>query len=192
MGPTQAIRTCLAKSFQFKGRASQAEFWWFAGALATVAFVFLWPFATILSTTTNDYIVSKTNAFTGETSQQFERHISWYFYKITWTPISIAITTAFYGLIAAATARRLHDVGSSAWFGLSMLLIGPASALLAILVTFTVWQFAPFLGVLSGLLLGILSWLAWLICPLILLILLTRPSEKGQTEYGPNPNEVPQ
>lgn len=30
MGPAQAIRTCLAKSFQFSGRASRPENWWFA------------------------------------------------------------------------------------------------------------------------------------------------------------------
>jgi uncharacterized membrane protein YhaH (DUF805 family) len=29
MGPAQAITTCLAKSFQFSGRASRSEFWWF-------------------------------------------------------------------------------------------------------------------------------------------------------------------
>lgn len=29
MGPVQAIRTGFAKSFQFSGRASRAEFWWF-------------------------------------------------------------------------------------------------------------------------------------------------------------------
>jgi uncharacterized membrane protein YhaH (DUF805 family) len=29
MTPLQAIRTCLAKSFQFSGRASRAEYWWF-------------------------------------------------------------------------------------------------------------------------------------------------------------------
>ena len=30
MGPAQAIWTGLAKSFQFSGRASRSEFWWFA------------------------------------------------------------------------------------------------------------------------------------------------------------------
>ena len=30
MGPVQAIKTCLAKSFQFSGRASRPEYWWFA------------------------------------------------------------------------------------------------------------------------------------------------------------------
>ena len=29
MGPAQAIRTGLARSFQFSGRASRAEYWWF-------------------------------------------------------------------------------------------------------------------------------------------------------------------
>jgi len=30
MKPAQAIKTCLAKSFQFKGRVTRSEFWWFA------------------------------------------------------------------------------------------------------------------------------------------------------------------
>jgi uncharacterized membrane protein YhaH (DUF805 family) len=30
MGPAEAIRTGFAKSFQFSGRASRPEFWWFA------------------------------------------------------------------------------------------------------------------------------------------------------------------
>ncbi|WP_309666831.1 DUF805 domain-containing protein [Tabrizicola sp.] len=29
MGSAQAIKTCLAKSFQFSGPASRSEFWWF-------------------------------------------------------------------------------------------------------------------------------------------------------------------
>ena len=30
MRPIQSITTCLRKSFQFSGRASRSEFWWFA------------------------------------------------------------------------------------------------------------------------------------------------------------------
>jgi uncharacterized membrane protein YhaH (DUF805 family) len=29
MGPAAAIRTCLGKSFDFSGRASRSEYWWF-------------------------------------------------------------------------------------------------------------------------------------------------------------------
>ncbi|MGL6211063.1 MAG: DUF805 domain-containing protein [Paracoccaceae bacterium] len=34
MGPLQSIKTCLVKSFQFSGRATRPEFWWFT--LATI------------------------------------------------------------------------------------------------------------------------------------------------------------
>ncbi|WP_108813768.1 DUF805 domain-containing protein [Loktanella sp. Alg231-35] len=38
MGPLEAIKTGLAKSFQFKGRASRSEFWWYYifGSLITL------------------------------------------------------------------------------------------------------------------------------------------------------------
>jgi uncharacterized membrane protein YhaH (DUF805 family) len=36
MGPAEAIRTCVTKSFQFSGRASRPEFWWFAAFTAAV------------------------------------------------------------------------------------------------------------------------------------------------------------
>lgn len=39
MGPIEAVRTCFAKSFVWRGRASLAEFWWFAFATALVGFV---------------------------------------------------------------------------------------------------------------------------------------------------------
>ena len=52
MGPLDAIKTCLAKSFQFKGRASRAEFWWFACALFIITILALAPHATVLSSPT--------------------------------------------------------------------------------------------------------------------------------------------
>lgn len=41
MRPVEAIKTCLAKSFQFSGRASRSEFWWFAPVMMAVT---LWVF----------------------------------------------------------------------------------------------------------------------------------------------------
>ena len=46
MGPIQSITTCLRKSFDFSGRATRAEFWWFAPVgvtLPVIACVFLQP-----------------------------------------------------------------------------------------------------------------------------------------------------
>jgi len=34
MDAAQAIKTCLRKSFQFSGRASRSEYWWFMGFIA--------------------------------------------------------------------------------------------------------------------------------------------------------------
>ncbi|WP_342076667.1 DUF805 domain-containing protein [Yoonia sp. SS1-5] len=190
MGPADAIKTCLAKSFQFKGRASRSEFWWYGGLLLVVTFALLWPHATILSTETAELMVIKTSAVTGETTRELERQTEWHLYSVKWNMISITIIIAFYCLITAATVRRLHDVGSSGWFGLTMLLIGPASALLAVGSIHLIFNLSAGLAITIGFILSIASWLVWLICPLILLILLTRPSEEGRTEYGPNPNEA--
>ncbi len=41
MGPAQAIKTCLAKSFDFKGRASRSEFWWCVGPAYLILVTFL-------------------------------------------------------------------------------------------------------------------------------------------------------
>ena len=42
MSPLQAITTCLRKSFQFSGRASFSEFWWFAVLYVGGAFASFW------------------------------------------------------------------------------------------------------------------------------------------------------
>ena len=36
-GPVDAIRTCLVKFFDFRGRASRSEFWWFFAAVMALA-----------------------------------------------------------------------------------------------------------------------------------------------------------
>jgi len=35
-GPVDAVRTCLIKFFDFRGRASRSEFWWFFATVATL------------------------------------------------------------------------------------------------------------------------------------------------------------
>lgn len=42
MGPAQATKTCLMKSFQFKGRASRSEFWWFTPIALGMSTLLLW------------------------------------------------------------------------------------------------------------------------------------------------------
>jgi len=35
--PVDAVRTCMVKFFDFRGRASRSEFWWFFAAVMTLA-----------------------------------------------------------------------------------------------------------------------------------------------------------
>ena len=191
MGPFDALKTGFAKSFQFKGRASRSEFWWFAALLACVALVLLVPFTSFFTTITSDVLTTKTSAVTGETTQSFERQTRWHFYVINWNVMSLLIAGGFYLLISAVTARRLHDVGSKAAFGFAMLLTGPLLSILAYAIVLLLLNISPGLAVLAGTVVGLLAWLAMFICPIVLLILLTRPSEEGPTEFGSNPHEVP-
>ncbi|MEO0905038.1 MAG: DUF805 domain-containing protein, partial [Pseudomonadota bacterium] len=73
MGPLDAIKTGFAKSFEFKGRASRSEFWWFAAFVGTIAAALLLPHMSFFTSITSDVLVTKTNAFTGETTQSLER-----------------------------------------------------------------------------------------------------------------------
>lgn len=191
MEPIEAIKTCLTKSFQFSGRASRSEFWWFAAFVCAVAAVLLYPHTSFFSSVTSDVLVTKTSAFTGETTQSLERQTAWHLYKIDWNAISLTIAGCFYLLLAAATSRRLHDVGAKAYFGLAMLVLGPLSSVLTVVIFYALSKVSFGLAVSITTILGLISWILWIVCPIVLVILLTRPSEDGATEFGPNPHEVP-
>ncbi len=191
MGPIDAIKTCLIKSFQFSGRASRSEFWWFAVFVGAVAAVLLYPHTSFFSSVTSDVLVTKTSAFTGETTQSLERQTAWYLYRIDWSAISLTIAGCFYLLLSAATSRRLHDVGAKAYFGLAMLVLGPLSSVLTVVIFYALSKVSFGLAVSITTILGLISWILWIVCPIVLVILLMRPSEDGATEFGPNPHEVP-
>ena len=44
MGPLDAIKTGFARSFQFRGRATRSEFWWFATFFFGGSFLIFWLF----------------------------------------------------------------------------------------------------------------------------------------------------
>ena len=87
MGSAQAIRTCLTKSFQFSGRTSRPEFWWFA---------LLWlPFACVVSVLVSPTVFSKVHLF----GALFLRVV------------------AFLPLLSAAARRGIDAGYDSAWIG---------------------------------------------------------------------------
>lgn len=82
-----AVRTCFQKYATFDGRAGRPEYWWF------ILFLFL------VQAVTN--ILDATLFGTGGISGQ---------------PISAIVSLALILPVIAVGARRLHDIGRSAWW----------------------------------------------------------------------------
>jgi uncharacterized membrane protein YhaH (DUF805 family) len=96
MGPAQAIRTGLAKSFQFSGRASRSEFWWFACAWVSVAMALLFV------------VVVTRRPLTSELAGIY-----------LWRTLQ-SMFLASPLLLASVAARRHHDIGLPAFLPLVM------------------------------------------------------------------------
>ncbi len=91
MGPAQAIRIGFAKSFQFSGRASRSEFWWFSLAFCCAIFA---------------------AAFT-------LTHLKWLFIGrletiLIWKSLNTICFASLVSLLSVS-ARRHHDIGFPAF-----------------------------------------------------------------------------
>ena len=161
----QAIITCLRKYFTFSGRARRSEYWWF------VLFCFLGGFVTA-------FVESFINGVTGTADGP--------------TLLSGAFNLATFIPSLAVGWRRMHDTGRSGLY-----LFYPMFAIIG---------FLTFLGIfarpalengdfsqLSGLIgvVAVIAAIVVIVSPFIVLFWLTRPSQTGQNQYGPNPHEVP-
>ena len=157
----QAIITCFRKYFTLSGRASRSEYWWF------VLFNFL-----------GGLIASATETFIN---------------NVSGTPGGPTLLSGAFSLVTlipgfTAGVRRMHDTGRSGWH-----LFYPLIAILG-LSTF-VGLFGPASGDVTqisggfGLIVAI-ALIVVVLSPFIVIWWLTRPSEPGQNQYGPNPHEV--
>jgi len=175
MTPAHAIKTGLAKSFQFSGRATRAEFWWFA------------PIGILLPV-----LISYASSRLVDPSTPL---------SLLWPTVLtvIALTP-----LAAAGSRRLQDSGQHGqdiFFPLGPILGALLCTTLmtsvgAAALTSMITMFVP--GMVIGAILFIVLGLFLLILPLIGLFSLGPiigqlivPSEPDTNQYGPNPNEVP-
>ena len=100
MGPTQSIKTCLAKPLHFKGRAARSEYWWFFVVTVLLSFLFM---------AIDVYVFQK---------DFLEQSISFWSASDTFAILSSLP-------IAAVGARRLHDISIPGWpsIVLSILLV---------------------------------------------------------------------
>ena len=171
-----AVKTCFSKYVTFSGRASRPEYWWFflfgilgsliAGILDGVLFG-----AATVQTEVTDTSVSATAVSTGPIASIFSLAILLPQLSVGW--------------------RRMHDTGRSGLF-----LFYPLLVMIGIGI---------FLSLFGGIgaaesgavaapvaIITVLAMLVLAVSPLIVLWWLTRPSQSGQNEYGPNPHEVSQ
>lgn len=176
----ESVKTCFRKYFIFSGRGSRSEFWWFV------------LFTTLVSTTLNivDSIV-----FDVAIQEVMDPHIGGYWRLYLSATFALVILVPFW----AAVWRRMHDTGRPGFDVvmppiLSMVGMALLIGLSIILPDFTLLGpnqtgFERLRGILFVVPFALLFLLFFL--PLWWL---TRPSQPGPNNYGPNPHEheVPQ
>lgn len=184
MGFQQSVKTCFQKYVTFSGRASRPEYWYF------FLFLFLGNLGTglldslLFGTTVVETTVTDTSAHTNVDNSG---------------PIASLFSLAVFLPMLAVGWRRMHDTGRSGLYLffpfllfmmlLSIILVSAGT------VNFTgsvlgFENIAAIFGALSFVVLVPVLLLA-IAAPLLVLWWLTRPSEPGENQYGPNPNEVP-
>ena len=166
MSLEDAIRTCLAKYVEVRGRASRYEFWWF------VLFLIAGSTAAALI----DAQLTRM-ALPGDPVPLLRRDgiLSFLFFLG-------AIPPTF-----SAAFRRLHDTGRS---GMEMFY---PSVVIMMVALFAIMAAQPLLG--AGLepvvaFLGQAILLATIAGPMLIVYWLVQPSEPAHNEYGPVPEDV--
>ncbi len=174
-----AIKTCLRKYVVFSGRATRAEFWWWALAVVIVSVVL------------------------GAADAVIEALAGWEGFSLLSGIFSLA--TLLPNL--AVTARRLHDIGKSGWWLLLWIVLGLGPWLILAGLVIGAW-YSTFYAVSSSagpvefvvnLLFGFA--LVWILAILGLIfailvsvaivvweiVWLTRQGNAGPNRYGPDP-----
>lgn len=171
-----AVKTCFSKYVTFSGRAMRSEYWWFflfgiLGSIVTGIFDSVLFGAENIQTEVTDTSSSFDAANTGPLGSIFS--------------LAILLPTLSVGW------RRMHDTGRSGLFLfyplLVMIGIGTFMAAFGGFGASETGQMSGIVAAITGLAVLVLA-----ISPLIVLFWLTRPSEPGQNQYGPNPHEVSQ
>ena len=175
MGFTDAIRTCLRKYVTFSGRASRPEYWWF------VLFIILGGIVAgildgILFAGSADLTVSPTGVAASSDG-----------------PVSALFSLGTLLPALAAAWRRMHDTGRSGLYVLYPLIaavgIFTFMGMVAGFDTIASGQLAALFTGAVGIIMAF-AVIVLILSPLIVLWWLTRPSQSGPNQWGPNPNEV--
>ncbi|GGH38649.1 Uncharacterized membrane protein YhaH, DUF805 family [Cribrihabitans marinus] len=175
-----AIRTCFAKYVTFSGRASRPEYWYF------FLFVFLVNSiaGTIDLTLFGTVSVQETSDMTAVAASSPR-------------PIQSIVSLIVFLPHLAVAWRRMHDTGRSGLYALFpiLLMIGAGLVLVFGIGLASHFQHGGSLDLLftrATLIVLIPTLVVLFLSPLLVIWWLTRPSQPGTNEYGPNPHEVTQ
>ena len=165
MGPARAIRTGFAKSLQFSGRASRAEYWWFFAAWVAVVLCLM--------------------AFVSWTQTLLPGHLPTI---VAWKCLKSAVVLMLL-LPLSLIARRHHDSGFPAILAIVAAIPGLLLAINAMLFI------PLLLGLTASFALHLLFWQIDALLAYFALIALSSlvalwPSQPTTNRYGPPPSEV--
>ena len=174
MGFTNAIKTCFRKYVTFSGRAGRPEYWWF------VLFLFL---GSIIAGLIDGILFGGAEVVVTDSSVSASSD----------GPVSALFSLGTILPALAAAWRRMHDTGRSGLFVLyPLIVIVGITSFVGMFAGFDVLSTGQFDGLFSGLfgIILIFALIVLVLSPLIVLFWLTRPSQPGPNQWGPNPSEV--
>ncbi|MDJ0995353.1 MAG: DUF805 domain-containing protein [Dinoroseobacter sp.] len=176
MSFTQSIRTCFSKYVTFSGRASRPEYWYFflfvfvGGMLATLLDVRLFPGSVEVVETAEDEHAGNNAVSSG--------------------PLSLLFSLVTFLPLLAAGWRRMHDSGRSGLHLVYPLIVMIGTATFAAFGLGLAESFGETGTLLSAITAVILFFalLVLIVSPLLVLWWLSRPTQAGVNQYGPDPH----
>ncbi|MGR3322324.1 MAG: DUF805 domain-containing protein [Pseudooceanicola sp.] len=173
MNFTDAVKTCFRKYVTFSGRASRPEYWWF--------FLFL-LLGSIVAGMLDGILFGA-----GEIEVRDDG-----FEASSNGPVSSLFSLGTFLPALAAAWRRMHDTGRSGLYVLYPLIamLGIFS-FIAMVGGAEAWASGDISALFSGVvgIILIFAFIVLFLSPLIVLFWLTRPSQPGPNQWGPNPKE---
>ncbi|WP_370281651.1 DUF805 domain-containing protein [Pseudooceanicola sp.] len=176
MSFAEAVRTCFRKYVTFSGRAPRSEYWWFA------LFIIL---GNIVAGILDGILFGTGRVDVTGTSFSAESN----------GPLAALFSLATFLPALAAAWRRMHDTGRSGLYVFYPVIAMVGTFMFIAFVGGVEHLASGNLGQLFSGAIGIILLFAVVVLflsPFIVLFWLTRPSQPGPNQWGPNPQEVSQ